>query len=90
MPQKTTAEIGCNSFDQPDMESLNDSNFSLFGFAIVVLKFLGCVIYCWKDIFRCFPIPTVVTPPPIPNFLVAKPQKTNMQSCNDCILGWSK
>ena len=48
MPKKTAAEIDCSSFDQHDLQSLNDF---FFFFSV---ELLGPVIYGWKGLEDSF------------------------------------
>ena len=44
MPKKSAAEIGCGSFDQPNLQSLNNYIFFFFCFATIIFNILGRVI----------------------------------------------
>ena len=46
----------CDSFDHPDMQSLNDCIFVFFGFTTAILNFWGGghVIHHWKGILKTF------------------------------------
>ena len=48
MSRITTAKIGCDSFDQPNMRLLNDCNFLFFGLTTTFLGIWRHVIYRWK------------------------------------------
>ena len=45
----------CDSFDHPNLQSLNNCKVFLFCFATAIVKFWGHVIHRWKDIFKIFP-----------------------------------
>lgn len=88
--QKTTAEVGDGSFDQVDLQLLNDYNF------IFILFFCDCtfnsllggrVIYNWQGIFKTFPI--VYHTSRTYKTLVAKTKNTQ-HALSDCISSWSK
>ena len=49
--KKIAAKIGCGSFDQLDLESLNDCKFP-FLFCDCILRIPGRVICYWKGIFK--------------------------------------
>ena len=48
MPKKIATDIGCDSFDQLDLQSLNDYKKFLFRFAIAIQKELT-VYYTLPD-----------------------------------------
>ena len=54
MSQKIAAKIGCGSFDQFDMQSLNEYTFFFFILQLKFSKDLGHVIYRWKGVFKTF------------------------------------
>lgn len=47
MPKRTVVEIGCDSFDQRDLQSLNDCRFVFLG---LVTRFLGI----WGRVIKQF------------------------------------
>ena len=55
MPKIRVVEIGCGSFDQPNLQSQITTNFT-FSFFDCNLIFLGRVIYHWTSVFKTFPI----------------------------------
>ena len=84
MPKTTIAEIGCGSFDRPDLESLNNYKKILLHFAIAILNNLGRVTYCWKNILKKFPT-VYITCPQIPKTSIAKPKK---QICKRLVIAY--
>ena len=55
MPKRTAVEISCDSFDHPDLQSLNNNKF-IFGLATQILGIWGHVAYHWKILENPFPI----------------------------------
>ena len=56
MPKRTVAEIDCSSFDQLDLQSLNDCKFFFFVEALTIfLGILGHVIDCYNVLENTFP-----------------------------------
>jgi hypothetical protein len=88
MPKETATEIGCGSFDQPDLQWLNNYIFA-FSFCNCNYNFWGEFNIRLERYFQDLS-KSLLQAPQIPNISVAKPKKTNTQSCSDCKLGWSK
>ena len=81
MPKRIATEVGCGSFDQLDMQSLNDYKFFFFIFATALSKISGHVIYPWEKIQGISQrYITPPPPPPLPTF----------QSLNQKIQIWSR
>ena len=87
MPEKTTAKVGCGSFDQSDLQSLNDR---IFVFFVLRLQFHNSAA-CNIPLERYFQNLSngILHDPKFLNFLVINP-KINVQSFSVCKSGWSK
>ena len=55
MQKRTAVVFHCSSFDHPSLQSLNDRIFC-FSLRVCNSKKLGRSIYCWKDIYKTFPL----------------------------------
>lgn len=83
--QKTIDEINYGSFDQPNLQLLNNYNFHPIP---TILKQFGRVMHHLKSILKTFPL--YITFPQIPKIKSLNINIKKLQTFNDWISSWSK